>query len=1113
MTPAGVRIQRTVEGVRRHVSRGLASLVAVWCGTVVLTLLVFAPFIAGSGGWQAGSAGPLVMVILILALAGVGVWIWVRLGRRWCGERRITRSMEAVSALGEGAVLGTLELSRSAPTGTSPGLVRVALQRVSDRLPEDPKTLAGELGEKTDQLLRRGGIALIGAVATGLLVAVVAPSRALNAWNGLLHPLAVLAEPVLPPVTAEPGTMEVPRGTVVEVGIHAPFRDNVTLRWDVTGQVAGSRTVPLSGGTGTSALPSVDAEIRYWIQAPDGATSAVYSLVPVDPLLVTTFTLEVTYPPHTGLPSETYEREVPRLVVPAGTHLRIRGQGSRNIGKGGLVDGEGTTVLELEIRDTDFSGSWTPVRSGIYTWGFTDEMDTPASVSPGPLDLELLPDRPPEVEIVYPGPDTLLPLDLRQPLVIQIRDDYGIERLEIVAWRVSAFGEAGEPVVHSMSLRGSAGAVARPVLDVSDWRLLPGDAVRYLARSTDNHPSRQVGETEEHVLRMPAARELERVVQEELDQAADRVEALADEARRAEGDARDLERRSSQDQGAQRNGEEGGFQIREELTQVIERQDEITEAVDSLQRMLAELREALAEAGVADPELRDRLQGLEDLAEAAATEENRDLGANRRDPFEGMDPRDIRERLRQAVREQERLRQRLEDSVEQFKQAAIDQNFRASSREAEDLSHEQEILAQALSENGDETLRAEQQAALEERARELQAQLQSLQQQLQEAGERQASAAVGQAKHELGQARQQMQAVQGGQESAARAQQAAGDLSSVSDQLNQARMQMQEQMFQVLQDALDRTAAGALALARRQSELRQEMQGADATALGELRADEAAVARGIRNLVENYAVETEMAAPGGRDLLAAAGQAMEQLENMIEAMGTRRGRGRSPMAGAETVVRALNEVARLAITSGQQGEAQGATSASQQMMQQIQELSQQQGEIMQDASSLSTMQLGEETLAQQTEKVAERQEDVAQTLDQLSEERGPEDDPLGDLSAFAEEARQLAGALAGGRLDPEVLRRQERLFHRLLDAGRTLERDEESEERESERPGSFTKEGAVPLGANELDALRFRLPGAAALRSLSPAQRALVIHYFERLNRRSSTGSDGGTSR
>ncbi len=1115
---AALRIARAVEGVRGHLRRSLALTVAAWCGTGVLALLVLAPAVAGVDGWSPGSPGPLLLVALILASVPGGIGYWRRLGRRWCAEHRVTRAMDGTAGLEEGAVLGSLELSRFAPPGTSPGLRELALARVGSRLSGDSRSLSGALGKRIGTDRRRGFIAFLAAVPATLLVMGFAPTRTFNAWDGLLHPLAVLVEPALPPVTVEPGTAEVARGAVVEVRAHAPLRDSVVLRWDVTGQVTRSRTIVLAGGSGTAPLPPVTAETHYWIEAPDGAESEVHTLTPVDPLFVNTFTLEVTYPPHTGLPPEEYQNEVPALAIPAGTHFRVRGEGSRDIGAGSLTDGDGRAVMRFELQGTRFEGSWVPARSGSYAWTFTDAAGGEAAVQPPTLEIEVVPDLAPAIMIVYPGVDTIMPVNLRQPLVIQTQDDYGVARVEIVVRRISAAGEAGEPVVHGVELAGSAGAIVRPVLDMSAWTLSPGDTIRYRARAVDNNPAPQTGESAEYALWIGGVTDLERAAQEELDRAAENMEELAEEARRAEEESRDLQARSEAEAGREGNREgQAQFEDREEIAQALEEQREMMQAVDSLQRELEELRDALRDAGLADPELQEQVRDLEQLLEQVAPEEDQDALARLEEQLSQMDPDELAKALEQMALDQERLRQRLEDSLEQFREAALDQDFRATGKEAEELAEEQEILARAMAEGGDPEFRAEQQAALEADAEALQQRLEQLQQRLDEAGEQSAGAGVQEARHQLSQARQQMQqarqmAMQGQQQNAGQqAQQAAGDLSEVSQQLNQAHMQMQMQQMEAMRAALGQTAADALALARRQSELRDEMQGASATELVGLRADEAAIAQGLRNLADNYAEGTEMAAPGARDLLAAVGRAMEELDGTIEAMESPRSQGPLPTAEAEKVVRTLNEVARMAMTSGQQqGQAQSMASASEQMMQQMQELAQQQGEIMQDASALTPMRLGEETMREQVEEMAGRQEEVAEELrDMAEQERGEETNPLGDLSSFAEEARQLAEALAQGRLDPEVIRRQERLFHRLLDAGRTLERDEESEERESEQPGAFTRDAVGALGAGVLDALRFELPGAAALRALPPAQRALVVRYFERLNG-ASRGSGGG---
>ena len=1119
MTAAG-RIRRAVDGVRGHLRRSLALTVAAWCGTGVLALLALAPALAGMEGWRPGSPAPLVLVGLIVAFVPGGVWCWRRMGRRWCAEHRVTRAMDGIAGLEEGAVLGSLELSRFAPPGTSPGLRELALTRVGSRLSGGARELSGGLGERIGKDRRRGVVAFVAAVPILLLVVAFAPARTFTAWDGLLNPLAVLAEPLLPPVTVGPGTTEVARGAVVEVRAHAPLRDSVTLRWEVTGQVGRSRGIALTDGSGTAPLPPVTAATRYWIEAPDGARSDVHTLTPVDPLFVNTFTLEVTHPPHTGLPPEEFRNEVPPLAVPAGTHLRVRGQGSREIGAGALTDADGRPVARFELQGTGFEGSWVPARSGSYEWTFTDAAGGEAAVRPPPLDIEVVPDLPPAIAIVHPGVDTIMPVNLRQPLVIQAWDDHGVARVEIVVRRIGAAGEVGAPVVRGVELAGSAGAVVRPVLDLSTWTLSPGDTIRYLARAVDNGPEPQTRESAEYLLWIGGVTELQRAAQEELDRATANVEELADEARSAEEETRDLQARSEArtDREGSRDAQ-AQFEDREEIAQALEGQERTMEAVDSLRRELEDLRDALRDAGLADPELADRIRDLEELLEQAAPQEEQDALADLEERLSRMDPEELAQALERMALDQEMLRQRLEDSLERFREAALDQDFRATGKEAEELAEQQEILARAMEEGGDPELRAEQQAGLEAEAQALQQRLEDLEQRLQDAGEQNAGAGVQEARHELSQARQQMRqaamaAMQGQQKSAGeQAQQAAGDLSQVAEQMNQAHMQMQMQRMEAIRAALGRTAGDALALARRQSELRGEMNGASPPELAAMRGDEAAIAQGLRSLADNYARGTEMAAPGARDLLTAIGRAMEEIDGTIEAMERPRSQGPSPAAEAEKVVRTLNEVARMALASGQQqGQAQSMASASEQMMQQMQQLAQQQGEIMQDAAALTPMQLGQETMQEQVEEMAGRQEEVAEELREMAEEgeRGQEEgDPLGDLSAFAEEARQLAEALAQGRLDPEVIRRQERLFHRLLDAGRTLERDEESEERESERAGAFDREAIDPLGAGALDALRFELPGAAALRALPPAQRALVVRYFERLNG-GSRSPDGG---
>lgn len=134
--------------------------------------------------------------------------------------------------------------------------------------------------------------------------------------------------------------------------------------------------------------------------------------------------------------------------------------------------------------------------------------------------------------------------------------------------------------------------------------------------------------------------------------------------------------------------------------------------------------------------------------------------------------------------------------------------------------------------------------------------------------------------------------------------------------------------------------------------------------------------------------------------------------------------------------------------------------------------------------------------------LAEQQREIADKLGGMNDMMGGREDVLGRLDELAREAERIAQELAGGRLNPEILARQERLFHRLLDAGRTLERDEVADERQAQRPGNVAPSLAGPLDPRLLEGgPRYPAPTPEQLRDLPPAYRRLILDYFDRLNR------------
>ncbi len=1133
MTPRALSVAEVHAAVRRLLDARFLRIALGWGAVVVVATLLLGWLLVPGGAADRPTAVPLLIDLAALVVAVAAGVRWFRVRKAHLDASTIGATMERVSGLADGLVRGSMELARDLPSGVSRSLVARGQARLALRLDRPADDLAGEVGQRLRQGTRRAYTVLALLAPLVVLLTVVGPDRARTGWMALASPVRHLLGPSLPPLVVEPGDVEVVRGAPLRIRVEASGREQVTLRWQAAGDVVRTLALPVNEGEAVYDFDAVTAGIGYRVEAPDGARSADFFVTPRDPLFVTDVLVSLEFPSYTGRLPEEYRGDVPPLMIPVGTRIVIDGQGSRPLSSGALtpialdsldrpIARPGASV-DLSIDGSGFSAAWTPRSGGMWAWRFEDTQGGEAELLPRPIDLTILPDAPPRVAITLPAADTMLPLNLRQPLVLQASDDYGVAWLELVAWRVTALGEAREPVTQRTSMGGNRVVLARPLMDVSTWGLLPGDQVRYYARVVDNGPGGQEARTAEFVLRMPAATELRREAQQQMENASDRLEELAEQARRAAEETRDLERqarapeRTGEGEPFREDGQEGvDFQEREGLQAALEEQQEMASQVDSLRRELGAMSETLSEAGAQDEGLRSDLADLQELLDEVGGPEMQERLADLAERMSEMDRRDAREALEELAQEEEDFRERLEEALERMKRAAAQQDFRATGREAEELAAQERALAEAMAEEPTEA-RAQQQDELRADAEAMDARMEQLADRLRELGEEQAAEGVDQAREgaqeasaSMEQAAQQARAGQS-QEAGEQGQQAAQEMDEAAQALKEAQQRMMEERAEAFQRALEQTSQDALSLARRQGEIREEMQGASPEEMAALRSEAASLEAGVRNMAESLSIAAQMSQAGGgeRPVSEAMGQAMGAIEQVVASLDSPSGRTLPPQAAAEQAVDALNQIAMQSLAAAQQLSQGGSSSPSaEEVQEQLEQLAQEQADVNNQASQMMPMQLTPQAQQQQMEQLAQQQQDVASNVGEMANQEG-ENGPLGDLEALAQEAAALAQELAQGRLDPETRERQERLFHRLLDAGRSLEKDEMSDERESEAAGLIERGEVAPLGPDALGLLRYR-PDADALRRLPPAARALVVRYFQRLNGDPAAG--GGAS-
>jgi hypothetical protein len=343
----------------------------------------------------------------------------------------------------------------------------------------------------------------------------------------------------------------------------------------------------------------------------------------------------------------------------------------------------------------------------------------------------------------------------------------------------------------------------------------------------------------------------------------------------------------------------------------------------------------------------------------------------------------------------------------------------------------------------------------------------------------------------------------GGQESAAG--QAAREMGEAAQQLSDARQSQIASWKSAVTSELDRSIQESLQMARQEDALaKQAQQGGDASAL---KSQQSAIQEGMQQAGQRLARSGRQSAliSGGsqRAMGAAQGRVQDATSAIQQAQSNNPGGGGGEQAAGamRDAADALNQAAASLVRDRERANSANSGSGMAEMLQQMQQLAQQQGALNAQSQGMSLQPGGANGATEggggTAQALANAQRRLANSLDAVGG-----GDASGRADAMAKEAREIAAALERNGPDPATLARQEHLYHRLLDAGHTLEQDERDSSGKREAQTAIDRPGYLP-GATAVDgksAVKFREPTWNELRGLTAEERQLVLDYFKRLN-------------
>jgi hypothetical protein len=1076
--------------------REILTAILVTAGLVLLAFS-FGVVLARAGIYR---AAPL-SVLAAWSAVPLSLWLglrWYRRLSRRTQSRWIAAELEERGGLRRGSVSG---LAEGLPERGSPSLGSMADVRTASWLEQRGRDLMASAKRKRTRALGQGVLA---AVAGGVVFALVQPTSPQGAdfWS----PFRVIKR-AMGPVRLEAERTQVRRGERVLLRVRAPGRANATLWIRAPGEPWSTQTLDLdTSGLAVVVLGPLDSD-RYLRATSGGKSSDTLHIRVALPAVLASLELLARYPSYLGLADEPLAPGPDPIPIPLGTRIETRGEATVVLERAVWRGEQGS--VELEAAGTRFAGSFTVRSGGRFELWVRPRGGAPWDDRPVELNLLVVADSSPVVSLPVPGADTTAPLTLRQPLVVDARDDHLLTKVELVSRRASRLGAVEPERVEEIPLPegGAERAVLQWVLDLNGRGYLPGDTAYFRVRAYDNAPVPQMGESREYRLRLPSTGELRQAMRDaarDLARAADSLAAAQRELARAlEESAGERERSASQGGGQGGGRREGGelpFSSAERAAELGGRQQQVLERARELKEELRDLAEAAWSAGLTDPEWQRQLKELEALLERAVTPELEERLRALREALERLDPEAMREALRRLAEAGKELKEELARSRELFERAAVEGSLSTLAADAEELARRQEEWNRELAAKGDSQLAAaEKQLASETDA--LREQLAELAKALERMKD--SAGNLAQAEQRAGAASERMREAagltqRGETEGALRAGRSAQQsLDPVAEQLRGERDALRRRWRQDVLERLDQALAETVSLAQRQMAVLERLNRGEAGP--DVRGEQAAIREGVDRIMQR------LQGAAGRNALISprlgATLGFSRVR-MTEALDQLQRANPNPSEAANLAAQAVDGLNAMAYSLlRNRGEVAGAQSGSglEEALAKLAELAAQQNALNGQAGGmLPLIPLGGEGLLQELRALAERQRRLAAELDRLNAQ--------GEISGaqeLAEEARQLARELERGQLDRRTIERQERLFRRLLDAGRTLrgEEPDEEQERKSEtaRPGNVRLPPALRPGEAG-GGPRYPYPTWEQLQGLSPEQRRLILDYFRRLN-------------
>lgn len=794
--------------------------------------------------------------------------------------------------------------------------------------------------------------------------------------------------------------------------------------------------------------------------------------------------------------------------------------------EGSTVQLSGFPNKRLQLAQIQFlvanNSVWFPFDSSFYSYSFQSQKNDTLhfylkdefglkNQNPYPLILSAIKDKNPSVTLLKPNPVTTLSTETEIELLFESSDDYGLQRTDLV-FEVKRLFKATPEKAKITLPNGRKMGLQTYIWDFSSLNIQPQDEVSYWIQVWDNDAinGSKAGRSATFVLRIPSLteqflgeQELEAEVENNFSEIDQRFEQMKAEYKEF------LEQLTEKPTEITEN--------QRKLDAVQERQEQIDEKVKEINKKFDELQKELDQNNQLSDETKKAYDDLQKLVQEIQNDEFKKAMEELEKALNNFDQRSIQQALQDVKFNEEKYRERLTRTMELFKQVKLNADLDRIKKSIDDLAAKQEDLENNTESSTEKQIEQQNQLKKEvDKLKELTEKLDSnppekLKDSVSEL-QKQLEQEMDEAQEEMNDASQQMQ--QENKDGAKKKQKSAkSKLKKASEMASAFQQKMGKEQEMLDKAALESILTQIMLLSETEELIAFKTDELDFKSNGfVIQARGQQIINQVFGQVGDslYALSTVNAALSNR-ILEKKAEVQRNLDRSLTFLSERD--RPSSLAQIRLALGGVNELATLLVDILEQADNQsgggggGGSMSPEQMMQQMKKMSGEQQQLNQQLQNMINDMQGNrlnQNSMERLEQLSKMQQSIRKQLEELKKNGGLQqgDRMMSELQRLTEEMEDAINDMRGGQADRIMVKRQQNILTRMLQAEKAFDERDEDEKRKADQVKEELYSIPPPVTLEELKKRLLLQLQNGELTPFTKDYQKLIDLYFQELEKR-----------